>query len=39
LRQIVGRDDVAIGEGELPVYECDAMTTHRALPLAVERPV
>src|SRR5262249_18222241 len=35
LREITGPDGVAVGEDELLVYECDAMTTHRARPLAV----
>src|SRR5215475_10681467 len=38
LREIVGKDGVAIGEDELLVYECDAMTTHRSRPLAVIFP-
>ncbi len=38
LREIVGRDGVAVGEDELMVYECDAMTTHRSKPLAVLFP-
>src|SRR5262245_12550507 len=38
LREIVGRDGVAVGEDELLVFECDAMTTHRARPLAVIFP-
>ncbi|HMB29035.1 MAG TPA: FAD-binding protein, partial [Blastocatellia bacterium] len=38
LREITGRDGVAVGEDELLVYECDAMTTHRARPLAVIFP-
>src|SRR5262250_175964 len=38
LREIVGKDGVAVGEDELLVYECDAMTTHRARPLAVLFP-
>src|SRR5499427_946077 len=38
LHEVVGRDCVAVGEDELLVYECDAMTTHRARPLAVIFP-
>ena len=38
LREIAGRDGVAVGEDELLVFECDAMTTHRARPLAVIFP-
>ena len=38
LREIVGRDGVAVGDDELLVFECDAMTTHRARPLAVIFP-
>src|SRR5215813_12755091 len=38
LREIVGKDGVAVGEDEMLVFECDAMTTHRARPLAVIFP-
>jgi glycolate oxidase subunit GlcD len=38
LCEIVGRDAVAVGDDELLVYECDAMTTHRSRPLAVIFP-
>jgi glycolate oxidase subunit GlcD len=38
LREIAGKDGVAVGEDELLVFECDAMTTHRARPLAVIFP-
>src|SRR5262249_41881118 len=38
LREIVGKDGVAVGEDEMLVFECDAMTTHRAPPLAVISP-
>ena len=38
LRDIAGKDGVAIGDDELLVYECDAMTTHRSRPLAVVFP-
>ncbi len=38
LRQILGRNGVAVGEDELLVYESDAMTTHLARPLAVVFP-
>lgn len=38
LREIVGADGVAWDDDELLVYECDAMTTHRARPLAVVFP-
>jgi glycolate oxidase subunit GlcD len=38
LRNIAGQDSVAIGDDELLVYECDAMTTHRSRPLAVVFP-
>ncbi|MGH9836579.1 MAG: FAD-binding oxidoreductase, partial [Blastocatellia bacterium] len=38
LRNIAGQDGVAVGDDELLVYECDAMTTHRSRPLAVVFP-
>lgn len=38
LRQIVGIDGVVVDDAELMVYECDAMTTHKARPLAVIFP-
>src|SRR5215471_11464731 len=38
LHEIMGRDGVAVGEDELLVFECDAMTTHRSRPLAVVFP-
>src|SRR5262249_8916620 len=38
LREITGPGGVAVGEDELLVYECDAMTRHRARPLAVIFP-
>jgi glycolate oxidase subunit GlcD len=38
LREIVGADAVIADEAELMVYECDAMTTHKARPLAVVFP-
>ncbi len=38
LRDIAGKDGVAVGDDELLVYECDAMTTHRSRPLAVVFP-
>jgi len=38
LRKIAGQDGVAVGDDELLVYECDAMTTHRSRPLAVVFP-
>lgn len=38
LRDIAGEDGVAVGDDELLVYECDAMTTHRSRPLAVVFP-
>ena len=38
LREIVGRDGLAVDDAELMVYECDAMTTHKSRPLAVVFP-
>ena len=38
MRGIVGKDAVASDDAELMVYECDAMTTHKARPLAVVFP-
>ncbi|MGH9767945.1 MAG: FAD-binding oxidoreductase, partial [Blastocatellia bacterium] len=38
LREIAGNDGVVCDDDELMVYECDAMTTHRARPLAVVFP-
>jgi glycolate oxidase subunit GlcD len=38
LRDIVGKDGVAVDESELLVYECDAIAMHKARPLAVVFP-
>jgi glycolate oxidase subunit GlcD len=38
LRELIGADGVITDEAELMVYECDAMTTHKARPLAVVFP-
>jgi glycolate oxidase subunit GlcD len=38
LRDIVGKNGVAVDESELLVYECDAIAMHKARPLAVVFP-
>ncbi len=38
LREIIGQDGVLTDDAELMVYECDAITTHKARPLAVVFP-
>jgi len=38
LREVVGADGVIVDPGELLVYECDGLTTHRARPRAVVSP-
>ncbi len=38
LREILGKDGIATDENELLVYECDAVTAHKARPLAVVFP-
>ena len=38
LREILGKDAVAADPDELMVYDCDAMTSHNSLPLAVVFP-
>lgn len=38
LREILGKDGLAVDDEELLVYECDAVTAHKARPLAVAFP-
>src|SRR6185295_18635562 len=38
LREILSKDGVITDEAEMMVYECDAITTHKARPLAVVFP-